>query len=108
MAYYHHIDKYYAVAHGRQIGIYRTWTECIQATTGVKYKKYRGFTSLQEAAQFITDYRANTWHEQVSPQELVDAYHDRYFSVEAARDRIVQKQVRCLERAHKYSRSSKR
>lgn len=44
---------YYAVAQGFKPGIYRTWDECNAQTTGFKGVKYKKFTTLAGAKQFM-------------------------------------------------------
>lgn len=47
--------KYYAVRVGRIPGVYKTWEECKNQTDGVANCDYRGFNSLQEAEQYVSD-----------------------------------------------------
>ncbi|XP_064547728.1 ribonuclease H1 [Drosophila montana] len=44
---------YYAVAHGRQVGIYDSWAQCQQQVNGFKGAIYKKFNTRQEAEQFI-------------------------------------------------------
>jgi len=44
---------YYAVANGRTIGVFMTWTECNQSVKGYKNAAYKKFDTKQEAEEFI-------------------------------------------------------
>ncbi|XP_030560300.1 ribonuclease H1 [Drosophila novamexicana] len=44
---------YYAVAKGRQVGIYDNWAQCQQQVNGFKGAIYKKFNTRQEAEQFI-------------------------------------------------------
>jgi ribonuclease HI len=44
---------YYAVAKGRTIGIFKTWTECQQSVKGFKNALFRKTDTLEEAETFI-------------------------------------------------------
>ena len=45
--------KYYAVVHGRQPGIYNTWSETQQQVNGFPGAIYKGFASYQAAKKFM-------------------------------------------------------
>lgn len=45
--------KYYAVASGKIPGIYDTWDECKEQVYGYKGAKYKSFTSLDAAKNFL-------------------------------------------------------
>jgi ribonuclease HI len=45
--------SYYAVARGRTPGIYATWDECKAMTTGFAGARYKKFTNLKEAEEFV-------------------------------------------------------
>ncbi|WML58107.1 viroplasmin family protein [Neobacillus sp. PS2-9] len=45
--------KYYAVKAGRVAGIYETWAECKEQIDGFSGAAYKGFTTKEEAEQFI-------------------------------------------------------
>lgn len=47
------VMSYYAVAHGRKPGVYRTWTECKANTDGVLHARFKKFTKLEEAEAFV-------------------------------------------------------
>ena len=54
--------KFYAVAIGRQKGVYKTWAECKAQVDGFKFPKYKGFETMEEAEEFIdehSDHRQN-------------------------------------------------
>jgi len=49
----HQAMKFYAVSVGRKTGVYHTWKECemqVKSYSGAKYKK---FTTMQDAKQFV-------------------------------------------------------
>jgi viroplasmin and RNaseH domain-containing protein len=45
--------KYYGVKVGRISGIYQTWDECKKQVIGYPGALYKGFTSLQEAQEYV-------------------------------------------------------
>lgn len=45
--------KYYAVARGRKIGIYKSWAECKHQVNGYQNARFKKFLTEQEAADFI-------------------------------------------------------
>ena len=45
--------NYYAVARGREPGIYRTWPECEAQVLHVKSARFKGFASEQEAHAYL-------------------------------------------------------
>lgn len=47
--------SYYAVAKGRQLGVFNTWGECEAQITGVSGSKYKKFRSKEEAENFIKE-----------------------------------------------------
>lgn len=48
-------DQYYAVARGRQVGIYRTWNECKAQVDGFQTARYKKFATEAEARKFVAD-----------------------------------------------------
>lgn len=44
---------HYAVKIGRNIGIYKTWAECEMQVIGFPNAKYKGFTSIEEAKEYM-------------------------------------------------------
>jgi ribonuclease HI len=46
------VTKYYAVRAGKTPGVYMTWKECQEQTTGFKGASYKSFTSRQDADDF--------------------------------------------------------
>jgi ribonuclease HI len=46
------VTKYYAVRAGKTPGVYMTWKECQEQTTGFKGASYKSFTSRQDAEDF--------------------------------------------------------
>lgn len=47
------MPKYYAVKHGKNPGIYSTWTECQENVKGVSGSVFKSFSTLKEAEDFI-------------------------------------------------------
>ena len=47
--------KYYAVKVGKTPGIYFTWADCSAQVTGYKGAKFKSFTTIDEALEFIGD-----------------------------------------------------
>jgi ribonuclease HI len=45
--------QYYAVRNGRKPGIYRTWEECKAQVDGYARAQYKGFSSLEEAEEYM-------------------------------------------------------
>ena len=50
-------ESYYAVANGRNIGVFRTWAEAFQSTNGFPNNRHKRFNTFQEAQDFIRDYQ---------------------------------------------------
>lgn len=49
-------SKYYAVSIGKTPGIYRSWKECQEQTTGISKALYKSFSNETEAMDFMTMY----------------------------------------------------
>jgi len=47
------LQKYYAVRHGRQPGIYATWDECKAQVQGFTGARYKSFPNREQAQEFI-------------------------------------------------------
>ena len=45
--------SFYAVANGRNIGIFETWSECSSSVKGYSHAKYKKFSTKEEAEQYI-------------------------------------------------------
>jgi ribonuclease HI len=45
---------YYAVANGRAIGVFTTWSECNMSVKGYKNAAYKKFDTKQEAEEFVS------------------------------------------------------
>lgn len=48
---------YYAVAHGRNVGIYQTWDECKAQTDHFSGPRFKKFKTELEAKDFIENYK---------------------------------------------------
>ncbi|CAF2741812.1 rnhA [Lepeophtheirus salmonis] len=46
---------YYAVARGRKVGIYNSWSECRSSVDGFSRARYKKFYSLAEAEKFVKE-----------------------------------------------------
>jgi len=53
-------EKFYAVKHGRVLGVYKTYTECQQQVKGFSNAVYRSFATQEEAEAFIREYPSQT------------------------------------------------
>jgi ribonuclease HI len=51
------MSSYYAVANGRNIGIFLSWPECNESVKSYKGAKYKKFKTKEEAEQFIQEYQ---------------------------------------------------
>ena len=64
------MDKYYAVREGFNVGIYETWDECKKQVMGYKGAKFKRFSTLIEAENFIKgelNYQSN----EPTPTEII-------------------------------------
>ena len=59
--------QFYAVAKGRNPGIYHTWDECKSQVVGFSGAKYKGFPSEQAAQSYITEHRSTGPAASLSP-----------------------------------------
>ena len=48
--------KFYAVAVGRETGIFSTWDQCKEQVNGYPGSKYKGFLFRQEAEAYLNSY----------------------------------------------------
>ena len=46
--------NFYAVARGKKTGIYTSWNECFEQVDGFPNNKYQGFSTREEAEEFMT------------------------------------------------------
>lgn len=51
---------YYAVAEGREVGIYMSWESCSAQVTGFKGAVFKKFSSLEDARSFLVAHRLRT------------------------------------------------
>ena len=51
--------KIYAVKKGKTTGIFRTWAECSSAVKGYSGAQYKGFSTMDEAEQYLYGKKAN-------------------------------------------------
>lgn len=61
------MSKYYAVAIGRNPGIYRTWEETSQNVTGYPGAKFKSFPSYSDALSFLQSYSQPLIQTQLPP-----------------------------------------
>ena len=55
--------SFYAVANGREIGIFSNWNDCNLSVKGFKNAKFKKFSSSQDAQTFINNYKMNNTDE---------------------------------------------
>ncbi|XP_017025247.1 ribonuclease H1 [Drosophila kikkawai] len=58
---------FYAVASGRECGVYDTWAQCEEQVKGFKNAKYKKFNTRQEAEQFVNATKSYAPHEVAVP-----------------------------------------
>jgi len=64
--------KYYAVKKGKTVGIFRSWEECRASVEGCSGAEYKGFTSLEDAEQYL-GWSDGSWQPQESEGARKDA-----------------------------------
>ena len=47
--------KYYAVKKGHKIGVFESWDECREATSGFSGPDFKVFSTLEEATAYLND-----------------------------------------------------
>lgn len=52
--------SFYAVRAGRKVGIYKTWDDCKRQVNGHPGAKFKGFSTLEEAQQYMNEGQAST------------------------------------------------
>eukprot|EP01090_Pellita_catalonica_P004502 TRINITY_DN14327_c0_g1_i1.p1 TRINITY_DN14327_c0_g1~~TRINITY_DN14327_c0_g1_i1.p1 ORF type:complete len:155 (-),score=18.90 TRINITY_DN14327_c0_g1_i1:118-582(-) len=52
--------KFYAVANGRKVGIYRTWDICSAQVTGYPKAAYKSFDTFDKAKSYIDQYDSSS------------------------------------------------
>ncbi len=82
--------KIYAVKRGRNVGIFNTWTECSAAVKGYSGAQYKGFSTIDEAEQYLYGTKAHVTEDRLEKEEgcqegHVVAYVDGSFDDEAGR-----------------------
>jgi hypothetical protein len=55
-----HKGKWYAVARGRQLGVFATWAECEPLVKGFPRARYKSFWKLQDARAFVLEAKAES------------------------------------------------
>ena len=60
-------QTFYAVARGKNVGIYKTWAECKAQTDGYSFPKFRKFPTESEAQAFIDENRLEISPSPVKP-----------------------------------------
>lgn len=48
--------KYYAIANGRSVGVYDSWSDAAEQVTGYSNSVFKGFSTRQEAEQYMADH----------------------------------------------------
>lgn len=82
--------KIYAVKKGKTTGIFRTWAECSSAVKGYSGAQYKGFSTMDEAEQYLYGKKANITEDRLEKEEDCQegqavAYVDGSFDDEAGR-----------------------
>ena len=65
---------FYAVANGRQNGIFSNWTECKKSINGYKNAKYKKFNTKEEADRFIQSHDNPSTNNSVTDNNIPDYY----------------------------------
>ena len=83
--------SFYAVANGRNIGIFHSWNECSESVKGFPKAKYKKFKTTDECKTFIESYKESmsqtqTQSETIEPavQEEVEFVADYYVYTDGA------------------------
>ena len=63
--------SFYAVAQGKQCGIYHSWTECQEYVKGFKGAKYKKFTNEHDANLFMQENQITEMKEHTEPEYYV-------------------------------------
>lgn len=82
--------KVYAVKKGKITGIFRTWAECSSAVKGYSGAQYKGFSTVDEAEQYLYGIKANITEDRLEKEEDCQegqavAYVDGSFDDETGR-----------------------
>ena len=64
--------SFYAVANGKQTGIFNTWAECKANTDGFKGARFKKFNTKEEAEKFISEYSC-------TPKQIIPALQETEF-----------------------------
>ena len=88
------MKKIYAVAKGRQTGLFTTWAECAKSVNGFVNAKYKGFADTDSARAWLAENLVNIPANAVSPKHSVAETKD---NDEDAADFIVYTDGSCLK-----------
>lgn len=82
--------KIYAVKKGRNVGIFKTWTECSLAVKGYSGAQYKGFSTKDEAEEYLYGKKVDEAEDKLEKEEdcqegQVVAYVDGSFDDESGR-----------------------
>jgi len=69
-------DKFYAVRVGRQVGIYKTWNECLEQIKHYPNQQFKKFDTRKEAEDFIKNDTICTDYENVYDDSVLNVYTD--------------------------------
>jgi ribonuclease HI len=75
---------FYAVANGRNIGLFTTWNECNNSVKGYKNAVYKKFDTKEEADNFILAYNNNNMQTPLVSSQTVDFKPDYYVYTDGA------------------------
>ncbi len=60
------MSRYYAVQHGRNQGVYESWSDCRQQVDGYSGARFQKFSSVADAQQFAYGAAAGSGYNQQS------------------------------------------
>lgn len=70
--------RFYAIKAGYQTGIFNSWEECKELVTGYPNAKYKGFSTMKEAQDYMNDAQSIC----TSKDDCIVAYVDGSFDAE--------------------------
>ncbi|MCT3116730.1 MAG: ribonuclease H family protein [Lactococcus lactis] len=73
-------DKYYAVREGVKTGIFTSWNEAKKYVTGYSNAKYKSFSSIEDAKEFMNVDNNKKIYSRISDNLSLQAYVDGSFS----------------------------
>ncbi|HEM3649581.1 TPA: RNase H1/viroplasmin domain-containing protein [Streptococcus suis] len=68
--------KYYAIKSGRKTGIFNSWTEAEGYVKGFPNAKYKSFTSIEEAEEYLGNLNNN---DNTDVNQIISKERNKYF-----------------------------